>query len=651
MAFLLYGIYMNIYFKIFQEYKKDKFLKVSKSNFGTFLVVGEMGVVRHLHLDIQRKISTHTYSHGITKDGSNCFIFMVLEPSEYQSFISLILDNELRNVFHKIHFIGHDVCSDFISMMITGVDKHLTFRFMDESIISDIKLREMILEVADGIDLSKDEELEYSVQSLSQKYGSRLRFSLPKSEEDQTNLDHLIPMRDHLLSYLRSIREVYLKQFNRDDELKLRLGNLSLGCESSRIKYDFSLCLMSSRGIVVDKALLKKIKMSLNGNLVDADKRMIDEHFAIEKTNQKEFSILIDEKSIESQLIKDGVARISQNGKILKKSFDFGRSSSDALRNFSKYTNDRIVSRQVIPSIIKAMGKGKTLYPNFVSFSTTGRAHSYEPNIMGIPTKGGVRECFKARSGYTFIIADYESVEMRVFAQVLLDTVGKSKLAEMYSTDTNFDPHTLLASHYLGIDYQEGLSRKMSDDEFFSNTRSQMKALNFGFMGGASLETIALSLQESFGGDIKIDKAKELANLYFSVFPEVKEYFSFVRSQLSSSMISSAFINRSRMLIGKRNFNQLLNNYVQSLASDGSLTALYNITRKGFSKMSPLYQTRPLISIHDEIVIEVKKELVVESASAIKIEMETSMEMFTPNVRSAVETRQSDVWTKHGVLI
>lgn len=639
---------MNVYFNIFREDKKSK---ISKSNFGAFLLIGGMGPIRSLHLDFEKSLTTHTYSHGVTKDSKDSYIYLIIESHEYDNFLSLVLDERLRNIFYRVNFIGHSVSLGILSMMGMGINKYSAFRLFDENIIFDIKLREMILEVAEGVSISQDHDYEYSIRSLSQKYGSKLRCSLPDHFTSEIDADKIIPMRDHILTCLRTIREIYLKQVNRDNIIKSNLGNFSLECESNRVKYDFALHIMSSRGVVVDKKSLKKIKMSLNSGVIDADKKMVDEHFAVEKMNKSEFSILIDEKSIEARLVADGVARRSSNGKILKKSFDLLRSSSDALKSFSEQTNNRIVLRQVIPSILKSMGKKNTLYPNFVSFSTTGRAYSYEPNIMGIPTKGGVRESFQARSGYTFIIADYDSVEMRVFAQVLLDTVGKSKLAEQYQANTSFDPHSLLASCYLNISYEEGLRLKSMNDSNFIKARKQMKALNFGFMGGASYETIALSLQESFGGEIKTEESIKLGNLYFEVFPEVKEYFSFVRSELGESYISNAFIDRSKMLIGKRNFNQMLNNYVQSLASDGSLTALYNITRKGFSKMSPLFETRPLISIHDELVIEVKKDLALETSKAIKIEMESSMNRYTPNVPSSVETRQSDNWTKLGVLI
>jgi DNA polymerase-1 len=238
---------------------------------------------------------------------------------------------------------------------------------------------------------------------------------------------------------------------------------------------------------------------------------------------------------------------------------------------------------------------------------------------------------------------------MRTFAQALLDIVGKSKLAERFQANPLFDPHSFLVAEYLNISYEEVLERKSQGDKNIKQMRQMMKAANFGFMGGASARNFGAFARDRYGVmDINSKKANELYNFYMRVFPEVDSYFSWITSQLNSSVDDemTVILPRSGRIAGKKRYTQVCNCFAQGVAADGALKALYEITKESFDVNAILSRCRPILFIHDEIIVETPIDKADIVAKEIKRVMEKSMEHFTPNVPSIVSIAMADRWYK-----
>lgn len=119
----------------------------------------------------------------------------------------------------------------------------------------------------------------------------------------------------------------------------------------------------------------------------------------------------------------------------------------------------------------------------------TGRC-SFEDGIHGLPRKGGVRECIRARPGYVLSSTDVQAGELVTHAWNCLKMVGYSKLAD--ALNGGLDAHLALAGTMLGLDYVTMQAMKKAGDPRANDNRQAAKAANFGFGGGMAELTFVL---------------------------------------------------------------------------------------------------------------------------------------------------------------
>lgn len=119
----------------------------------------------------------------------------------------------------------------------------------------------------------------------------------------------------------------------------------------------------------------------------------------------------------------------------------------------------------------------------------TGRS-SVEDGLHGLPRKGGVRECIRARPGFVLSSSDYAAGELVTLAWACLKLVGRSRLAD--ALNHKLDAHLALAGTMIGKPYDEMLRLKKAHDPIASDNRQAAKAANFGFPGGMAELTFVL---------------------------------------------------------------------------------------------------------------------------------------------------------------
>lgn len=265
--------------------------------------------------------------------------------------------------------------------------------------------------------------------------------------------------------------------------------------------------------------------------------------------------------------------------------------------------------------------------------------------MLNPPRGGGIRDCIVAREGCTFIFCDYEANELRVLSQVLLDMFGKSVLAENYQRNPQFDPHSYMAARRLNIPYEEGMRLKEEKDKGFKKMRQLMKSCNFGFPGGMSPVTF---IEFAKGYDVAVteQEALELKQFFFGQFPEVAAYLDKIGKRVKHYK-GQGYLPRAQRMSGDRRFCQLANFYFQGLAAEGGLTAFTLISEACYAKKdSPLYGCRPVLFVHDEIILEAPLSKAHEAAMEVKRVMETSMQIFTPDIPSLAEPTLATKWWK-----
>lgn len=277
----------------------------------------------------------------------------------------------------------------------------------------------------------------------------------------------------------------------------------------------------------------------------------------------------------------------------------------------AKYA-DLLSIDSMLSNYVPVLEKG-TVNPIHARYNTllvTGRT-STSPNTQNYPTEEGVRECFAPRPGYVFIIVDYAGIELRTWAQICYGLFKQSKLRE--ALNAGVDPHTKMASLILGISYEQAVA------EYAENRKGRVylprqagKAGNFGFPGGAGYESWREYARTAYGVDVPKDDpsapidAKRIKAFWREAWPESELYHDWATTQCEIGgglgLVEQAFVGRFR---GGCRFTELSNSLFQALAADLAKYAWFLICKACYAQPeSPLYGSRPVNFIHDEVVTE-----------------------------------------------
>ena len=259
------------------------------------------------------------------------------------------------------------------------------------------------------------------------------------------------------------------------------------------------------------------------------------------------------------------------------------------------------------------------IHSNFnQTITATGRISSTEPNLQNIPIRMElgrlIRKVFIPADGYVLIDADYSQIELRVLAHMSDD----ERLIQAYKEAQ--DIHRVTASQVFHIPF----------DEVTSLQRRNAKAVNFGIVYGIS----------SFGlsQDLSISKkeAAEYIEKYFETYPGIKHFLDTSVEDAKTTGYSITMFGRKRPMpeLQSSNFMQrsfgervAMNAPIQGTAADIIKIAMIRVNQR--LKQEGL-QSKLILQVHDELLIEAKAEEVEVVKQILAEEMHHAAELQVP---------------------
>ena len=252
------------------------------------------------------------------------------------------------------------------------------------------------------------------------------------------------------------------------------------------------------------------------------------------------------------------------------------------------------------------------------TITATGRISSTEPNLQNIPIRMElgrlIRKVFIPAEGYVLIDADYSQIELRVLAHMSDD----ERLIQAYKEAQ--DIHRVTASQVFHIPF----------DEVTSLQRRNAKAVNFGIVYGIS----------SFGlsQDLSISKkeAAEYIEKYFETYPGIKHFLDTSVEDAKTTGYSITMFGRKRPMpeLQSSNFMQrsfgervAMNAPIQGTAADIIKIAMIRVNQR--LKQEGL-QSKLILQVHDELLIEAKAEEVEVVKQILAEEMHHAAELQVP---------------------
>lgn len=306
-------------------------------------------------------------------------------------------------------------------------------------------------------------------------------------------------------------------------------------------------------------------------------------------------------------------------------------------------SNDEKLLTTYVPVLIQ----GTTLPVNatYNAVVATGRTSCRKPNVQNQPREGGVRECWIPREGFVYVQADYSIAELCALAQCCIFMGSDSKMAD--ALNQGRDLHLDLASKIVGITYDQAIERKAAGDKEIKNARQMAKIANFGIPGGLGVASLVSFAKMAYGVILTEQQAQELRDQWLEAYPEMKTYFREVRDNLKSQDSFELRQWRSGRIRGNVGYTDGCNSPFQGLAADFGIDMCFHVSRACYiDASSPLYGSRPVAFVHDEIILESRAENGHECALELQRIMERRARAWCPDIPIVAEPCIMTRWYK-----
>ena len=252
--------------------------------------------------------------------------------------------------------------------------------------------------------------------------------------------------------------------------------------------------------------------------------------------------------------------------------------------------------------------------------AATGRLSSSDPNLQNIPVRTSrgeeIRRGFIPRAGWTFLVADYSQIELRLMAHLSGDP------AFIEAFNQGGDIHRQTAALIFNV----------SADQVTPEMRAAAKTVNFATIYGQG--PFALSRQLS----ISLEDARSFIARYFERFAGVRAFLDRSIALAREQGYVETIFKRRRYIpeIRDRNFNMRAygERNAQNSPLQGSAADLIKVamTRIHHAIREEGLRGRMLLQVHDELVFEVPPEELERLSDLVRSRMEGVVELRVPLV-------------------
>lgn len=244
------------------------------------------------------------------------------------------------------------------------------------------------------------------------------------------------------------------------------------------------------------------------------------------------------------------------------------------------------------------------------STTMTGRLSSSQPNLQNLSVRDDdrkiIRKLIIAPKNYKILSLDYSQIELRILAILSKD----ENLLEAFKND--YDIHSATAAKINNIDIKD-----VSEHQ-----RRIAKATNFGIVYGMSPWGLSEQL------NISLKEANEIINKFFATYPKVKEFLDNSISSCQKDGYVTTLLKRRRVVLEINSSNYNIKEFGKRVAMNtpiqGSAADIMKLAMIKVNDYIKQYQNdvKMICQIHDELLFEVKEDIVEKISLDIKEIME-----------------------------
>ncbi len=477
-------------------------------------------------------------------------------------------------------------------------------------------LQNRFLSVVNGEDvaLSKKEKIEEEIKEKN--YGevdqekiakAKIAFWLLDSEQTDPSLDDVVNYKDS-----DSLDQAFSKL-----EADIARENLGYVYKEIEVPLISIITEMEKVGIMVDINYFKKLSKEYHIDLTKIEKNIwnqVGREFNINSPKQLG-EVLFDELGLSVKGMKKsaGGARSTRESELEKL-----RDLHPVISEILKYRELQKLLSTYIDTIPEYVGSDWRLHAHFIQTgTTTGRFSASNPNLQNIPIKTekgkNIRNAFIAESGYVLASFDYSQIELRVAALLSQDPYFIQVFRD------GKDIHTAVAMKVF----------KVKESEVTHDMRRRAKVINFGILYGMGVN----ALRANLGTDRK--EAQIFYDNYFAQFPTIANYLESIKNFAKDNGYTQTLFGRKRYFPGINSPLSFIKAMNERMATNAPIqgTATADIIKIGMNKVhlelkkaKILDKVRLVLQVHDELIYEIKKDVL---ESAMKI-IESAMKNVIP---------------------
>src|SRR3954467_6897735 len=372
---------------------------------------------------------------------------------------------------------------------------------------------------------------------------------------------------------------------------------------------------MEARGIRIDVALLHEMSAKMALQLAQLEKEIYAESGTDFNINSPQQLAHILFEKLQYPVLKKtkGTKASSTNVEVLQELAGHGFAVPRLILSHRELHKLKSTYIDALPQLVASDGRVHTSFNQAVA--ATGRLSSSDPNLQNIPirTELGreIRKAFIADEGNVLLAADYSQVELRILAHIS----GDAELIETFQRGA--DIHRATASKMFNV----------PENELTHDQRRAAKTINFGVLYGMSAFRLSNEL------NIPTGQAKDFIDAYFARYPKIQEYLDRTLEEARRSGKVTTLFGRVRYIpeIHNKSFTvrgnaerMATNAPIQGTAADILKLAMIALEKR-LDDAAPM-----LLTVHDEIVIEVPEPRASEVAGIVKETMENIFPLAVP---------------------
>jgi DNA polymerase-1 len=266
--------------------------------------------------------------------------------------------------------------------------------------------------------------------------------------------------------------------------------------------------------------------------------------------------------------------------------------------------------------------------------AATGRLSSSDPNLQNIPVRTAlgreIRRAFVAAPGCVLISADYSQIELRVLAHLS----GDQALIDAFKRGE--DIHDRTADAIFGADSTTDRKER----------RTVAKMINYALLYGKT----AFSLAKDIG--VTQQAAQAFIDAYFAGFPGVRQFLDRTLADARISGVVKTMFGRRRPVpeltsqngqIRSATERVAVNMPIQGTAADIMKRAMIDVAHAldGRPADADGLRARMILTVHDELLVEVRREESDELAALVRQLMESAAQLAVP---LTVDVSVGDNW-------